>query len=372
MIESEVKGQPGRTFINIFHRLFRKLPGVRFEGRIHEQVYPSLEKIGARIETSDIVIRHSGYCLSPERIREKARRNLELLSRQIQFDPDDGLSLFHAGEAHSMLGQYHQAVDYYERALKTKRLPIGIRPVVFQNLGSALIKIGDYENALVSLKKSLELNPQLSSAHILAASAYFAMKRYQKASREIETYIEKSRTSWRAGPLIHKPDIYRALVLLARCKIASGDVSDAINLLSDAVGIDPEAQEAHILLGKIAYEKMRFREAVQHFENAVASGDADESTYFELSRAYLADGSVDKAIEAIEKGIAAGHRSSRMFRCLGLLQIKKSNFSAAISSYEEALRLDPHDEDSRRKLAGLYIKIGRKEKALECLPGATN
>jgi glycosyltransferase involved in cell wall biosynthesis len=82
-IESPVDSTAGRLFVHFFPRLFKKLPGVRFEGRVHEQIFPALERAGARVESSDIVIKHTGYATSRDQIRAKARRNADLLSADL-------------------------------------------------------------------------------------------------------------------------------------------------------------------------------------------------------------------------------------------------------------------------------------------------
>jgi len=42
-------------------RLFRNLPGVRWEYRVHEQILPAVRRAGGRVRWSDAVVRHTGY-----------------------------------------------------------------------------------------------------------------------------------------------------------------------------------------------------------------------------------------------------------------------------------------------------------------------
>ena len=49
-IESRVDSTAGKIFVNFFPRLFRNVQGARFEGKVHEQVTPSLERLGVSIE----------------------------------------------------------------------------------------------------------------------------------------------------------------------------------------------------------------------------------------------------------------------------------------------------------------------------------
>jgi uncharacterized protein HemY len=59
-----------------------------------------------------------------------------------------------------------------------------------------------------------------------------------------------------------------------------------------------------------------------------------------------------------------------LLRCLGVLKIKKKDFTGAIEAYRRALGVDPGDSDSRKKLAGLYHASGNTDLAKELLAGS--
>ncbi len=77
MIRSPMAGhRRGQTFVHAFQRLFRNRPQYRYQGRVHEQIYPALSAAGARLVFSDLEIDHSGYALAPHFQESKLRRNL--------------------------------------------------------------------------------------------------------------------------------------------------------------------------------------------------------------------------------------------------------------------------------------------------------
>src|SRR5215470_14907944 len=69
-------------------RLFRNDPRIRFEGRIHEQILPSLDRAaaadGRRIALSPLAIQHVGY---EGDLRRKHLRNLPLLRAYLEDNP---------------------------------------------------------------------------------------------------------------------------------------------------------------------------------------------------------------------------------------------------------------------------------------------
>ncbi len=367
-IESPLRSGAGKVFVNSFPRLFRRLPGVRFEGRVHEQILPSLLRLGAKVIPSAIVIRHLGYDLSREKMDEKLRRNLRMLEMQLDEIPQDSLTLFHLGETHNLLGEYGRAVEYYQDALGKRGLPKQIRAVCLQNLASALIKLRRYEEALKMLEGAKRLNPNLLSTHLVKSSALFGLKLYEEAETEIVKYLKKVRgrglsTSYR---LDFDPDVPSALVLVAKCRLARGEIETARKALKDALKMG-ENYDARILLARLAFEEMKFSEAVIHFEEALKICDEDERLHFELSKSYLACGEIAKAIEVLTNAVERGMGGSQFLKCLGILKIKAKDFGGAAAAYEAAISMDPQDSDARKKLAGLYHHLGKEDLAVAVL-----
>jgi tetratricopeptide (TPR) repeat protein len=368
-IESEMRSGAGRTFVNLHQRLFRNNLGIRYEGAIHEQVQTSLDRIGARVENSDIVLRHWGYALTREDTEAKLKRNLDMLLKVVDADPDDAVSFFHLAETHSLAGDHSAAIDCYEKALRIKRLPAAMVPVAMQNLASSKIKTGRYEEALRLLRHAQELAPELISIHLLAGSALFGMKKFERAEQEIMTYISKAgESARRPAPIFgFKPDIPAGMVLAARCRLARGETESAGKLLKEAVSADRDQRDGHVLLGRIAFEGMSFAKAASHFEKAVDLNPYDERAYFELARSYVAAGADGRAAESVEKALGLGIETAGLLRCLGLIKIRQREFEAAISAYEHALRLEPGNREALNRLAGLHHRLGRDEVARQYL-----
>jgi tetratricopeptide (TPR) repeat protein len=85
----------GRTGNELRFRLFRRLPTLRYSGRIHEQITPSInhlmtvEPVWNTSLLPGIVIDHEGY--NPEKSDQKDRndRNIRLLTIELVESPDD-------------------------------------------------------------------------------------------------------------------------------------------------------------------------------------------------------------------------------------------------------------------------------------------
>ncbi len=372
-IDSRVDSTAGKVFVNFFPRLFRNLDGVRFEGKVHEQVTPSLERLGMSIQVSDIVIKHTGYALSSPDMKAKAQRNADLLLKEVKERPKDSLVLFHLAEAYSMMERYEDAVESYDKALAAGKLDSVVRGALLQNKGTALVKLKEYEKAIVSLKQAREVDPGLLTVHLVLASALYGMKKYERAEQEVLSYISMCREikGGSGVTLGHDPDIPNGLVMLAKCRLARGQLAEARKALEDALRMDRSKGNVHVLLGKIAFEELKFGQAANHYEEAIEAYPDEERLRFELARAYVACGSNDKAIRTLDSAIENGMGGPNLLRCLGVLKIRKKDLAGAIEAYRRTLDVDPGDTASRKKLAGLYHASGNTNLAKETLAGCS-
>ncbi len=77
---------------------------VLFEGRIHEQIFPSAVRAGLELVNTDIVITHLGYMTEEIRIA-KARRNLAIMERERAEGRDDGALHFFLALTYAPFGR---------------------------------------------------------------------------------------------------------------------------------------------------------------------------------------------------------------------------------------------------------------------------
>ena len=64
-------------------RLYRGSIGARWEGRVHEQIYPHIQQLGFNASETSIIVIHTGYMGSVEQREAKLRRNFDLLTKQV-------------------------------------------------------------------------------------------------------------------------------------------------------------------------------------------------------------------------------------------------------------------------------------------------
>lgn len=143
-------------------RLFRNLPGIRWEGRVHEQIAPSAVRSGAILKRTDIAIMHSGYDDECVR-RRKVERNLRLLELQNAEQPGNGHTLFYLGTTHAMAGRPADAIANLLRALELLPPRSPFRPRGYLMLADCWRLQGDLDRAKVICQNALAIYPDDAS-----------------------------------------------------------------------------------------------------------------------------------------------------------------------------------------------------------------
>ncbi|MCA9753811.1 MAG: tetratricopeptide repeat protein [Gemmatimonadetes bacterium] len=142
-------------------RAFPAASSHRFEGRIHEQVMPSLQADGTPIDRLDVTIRHLGY-LDDENVLEKSRRNLELIRREAAETTELGSNqLFHWMKAASRCGELGEACDVARRLAETPPTgtPGEVRQAAFVEWGRLEAQRGRLDEAISVLERAIQECP---------------------------------------------------------------------------------------------------------------------------------------------------------------------------------------------------------------------
>jgi tetratricopeptide (TPR) repeat protein len=180
--------------VNAYPRLFRRLPSVRFEGKVHEQITPSILRTGIKIISSSVIIHHLGYAESIDAIRKKCERNIQLLRRQLRDEPRNGYLRYQIGNTLTILEQYEAARQELERALREKNLPPGIHASLLNLLAEIDLREDKPTEALQRSTASLHLVPSQVLARWLLTVAELSLGAFADALKHLEEIVELQRT----------------------------------------------------------------------------------------------------------------------------------------------------------------------------------
>ncbi|HET6980216.1 MAG TPA: tetratricopeptide repeat protein [Pyrinomonadaceae bacterium] len=146
-----------------------------------------------------------------------------------------------------------------------------------------------------------------------------------------------------------------------RSLLNSGNINDAIAVLSTAATTDAKLHEAYNLLG-VAYEVKGMRDrAFESFENALKA-DEDNGEYLNnLGYLYLKNGDFDKAAKYLKRAVKAAPQSQRYWNNLGLVQSQRGKFDDAYDCFVRAVgEYQGHLNVANRSQSMGYDKVAIK------------
>jgi glycosyltransferase involved in cell wall biosynthesis len=227
-------------------RLFLRDPRIRFEGRIHEQILPSVLGVcatdGKLIGTSTVALHHVGY---EGDLSHKHRRNLPLLEQAVKEQPN--------------------------------------RLYCWYHLGETLAELGRREAAERALLRGIAIAQERNTAQDRAEATLC----YQRLAKQIAERGDDPRPIISAG-LQNRPDDYCLRLIGANAEIKFGDPAAAMPELAALGEIDAEiffdpliaydrrtfSLWPHALMGVANMRLGCFAEAEAAFTRAAASRDA--------------------------------------------------------------------------------------------------
>jgi tetratricopeptide (TPR) repeat protein len=125
------------------YRLWRNDPRIRFDGVIHEKVVPAIHRMadedGRSVANADLLLVHLGYGGDQ---RRKHQRNLPLLERQLEVEPDNLFARHHLARVLAGLDRRDEAEATLWSAVELARTQDPVDPLACLAYGE-LIAWGD-------------------------------------------------------------------------------------------------------------------------------------------------------------------------------------------------------------------------------------
>jgi glycosyltransferase involved in cell wall biosynthesis/tetratricopeptide (TPR) repeat protein len=285
-------------------RLFRNAPGLFFVGRVHEQIFSSVEvrrqEWGLENRLGQATLLHHGYTKELTLQRNKVERNLRLLERAVAELPGEpnllmnyGLELARAGRRDEGIRRYWEAFDEIS-ALPPAQVAPELRETLLTQLCSHLLGVKDWPGVVRALTGPLAKRGGLTaSLHFALGLAWMEQRRWSDAAEQFRLCLSKrhqpalspiNKEVLRAGPhhclalclkALRRPDdAARAFAAAlkddprsrpARCDYAlflseQGQPVEALKLLHQLIGEQADDPAAWLLGGQIALSQPEFLE----------------------------------------------------------------------------------------------------------------
>ncbi|MCC6494613.1 MAG: tetratricopeptide repeat protein, partial [Pirellulales bacterium] len=331
-------------------RLFRRHPDVRFRGRVHEQVAPSLTALGYELLSSDVKVQHTGYCDAATHQR-KLHRDLRLLRMDYAIDPDDSSTLVHLGMTCLHLGKLDEAQRYLQRVVSSGQRPHDYLRQVYAALAKISLHAGRPAEALATIDQALRMLPDAEYLLLLRADCLYELDRYDEAHQTLLQII-------RSGQQWH----YRGGVPAEiKEKLAPRRLADVLRLkgrheLAEAqlralLERFPDDTLSWYLLGRVYTEGTNWPRVEIIAERLLACPQGEAFGAILLAVRYLANCQFSKAEALVDRAVACAPQLplARVMRLELLLRIG-APAAAQMQACHDLLRLQPGNADARQLL----------------------
>lgn len=172
-------------------RVIKNGEGFRFNGRIHEQILPSIYKKYSSdyIENLEFNLYHYGYDLSLDEAITKNRRNLDIL-QSFNESEKDGFYYYNLANQYFVSSDFHRAIKYYDKAFRYDDNAVGYRVYIPPNVIKCYYDLGYYLAAIDRAEEYLEVYTDYKDLYFLIGACYKELKDNDNAKENFKTYLK--------------------------------------------------------------------------------------------------------------------------------------------------------------------------------------
>ncbi|XP_063291345.1 interferon-induced protein with tetratricopeptide repeats 5-like [Pelobates fuscus] len=348
----EIYGEQGWSLLN-FNRIYYEKAKVCFEKALKEASQDPEWNSGYATVVYRLVSFQAIKCA------DQQGELLKLLKRAVELNPKDSVVKALLGLTLQDLKRTQEGLKYVEEALEqAPNLPYLLRYVA-----KFYRRAGMIDEALCVLKTAVSLIPNSGFHHHQIGLCYrskmfrkknMANSGYQNQrinSREIQELIQKAIFHFEMGLELKKTHVY-AYSDLANMYREANEYRKAEETFQKVLSFtnlrDEEKQEIHFHYGNFEqYDKKSEKEAIRHYKEALLI----PGTFRDKRRC-------ENALKKLaERKVTRDPTDASGFSLLGFVYKIQQKSADAIKCYEQALTLDPHNEEYLSNLCELKLAI---------------
>lgn len=278
--------------------------------------------------------------------------------------PEEPIIDFALGELSAEQGKFLEAVKLYEKVLTKKELIGGVN--VNQRMAESLSAGGAFEEALPYYEKALEekleihtlfsyaftalqagynqvaiekfnelkeIDPEFHSLYLHLAKAYEREEQVQEALATVKLGI--------------KQDEYNKELYFYGGKLALKipDEQLAVDLLREALAIDPEYIDAAVVINKVFMNNERFHDVIEIAELMQSADVTDPQLLWDAAKSYQEIEEYSQALNKYNEAYTYFKQQPDFLADYGYFLIEEGKRKEAAELFSKLTRLEPHNEE---------------------------
>jgi tetratricopeptide (TPR) repeat protein len=295
---------------------------------------------------------------------DKAR---EMFLKEVEVN-DNGDAYYFLGEIEKIQGNYGLAQEYYQKAIEKKISKKYLR-LAYWNLIVLTERQGDYLSMVKSLKifwdrtgdqgakKKVEtlINKLMWSENSEAKEVYQKGIEFKKRKK-----IEDAENAFREA--IQKDSLFLAAKFeIGLIEYKKGSMREALYYFREIIDKIPFYGEMHLLLGDIYFTEQNYRDAKDHFSNALEYGFIGKNTKYliRLKRGTSSYnlGDYESAKSDISEALKIHSSAVEPLILLSAIYIKENNYEEAIKTLKIAKKTNQHNPEIIFQIGSIYYRM---------------
>jgi tetratricopeptide (TPR) repeat protein len=239
------------------------------------------------------------------------------------------LSKFYAAQAYRDLGtmafaagKYAEALEHFQKAMDLNSEHVDLSFFV----GICHNNLGDFEQALEAFQTALVVDPDHLPSRMKLAVVFHNLQLWDSAAITYRSI------------LLQKPEYADIHYRLGLALLGDGKIEDAVTSFENAVSINPNYVDARIKAGIVRAHQGDTQTAIKHLGHVIDRSPNYADVHF----------------------------------MMGLVLEYENRIEAAACALERAVEINPSFKDAKVKLAAIYIRLTRFQKALDLFQSAAD
>ncbi len=350
---------------------------------------------------------------------------IEALSKVLEFEKEDAVSLFYLANCYNRIGQKEIAIDYFkkvcnirpdyldaykslamiyieyadsasalelvQKALNNKNLEMDY--TIYYIGATASLMQKDYNRAIEYLKEGIKLNPEHFGLKNSLASCYIALKDYEKAIKVLDEVVKSDENNslayYNLGTCYQALEDYKKalenynisykleptvtmLSTLAFCAYKAGEFDFAVTLYQNLVSLYPNSSEYRLSYIETLEALERYKEALDNV-NLMLGIDEKNVVLVKRKGALLRKlGFHAESIDTFQSLVKRGKIDVEVYYNLAFDYVEENDFDNAKEMFKKCIMLEPNNPYAHKDLGVLYLKMNLYDWALEEMLEAIN
>ena len=282
---------------------------------------------------------------------KKYDESIAVLEKAVIVDESNVQTFYNLGFTYKLMGKNESAIQCFNTVVEENPNDV----LAYNHLGAIYAAEREYDKSIASYQRGLKVDPNHPILHLNLAQCYEKVGSLDLAVNEYEAAL-RSKPGWRDA-------IDGYVDLLVR----KNDITAALELINQAIRLDPQDAEMHAKIGDIYALITDFDSAEEEYNTALKCNPANVHALSALAFVYDLHGNHQEALKIMARYSEVKHDDSNMLKLKASVMMGSGKLHEAAGPVKELWDRDSDDVQMLSLLAQYYIMRGEEGKAEGCL-----